>query len=179
METVSILIADDHAVIRRGLRVLLETQANWKVVAEENNGRAAVERAIKLRPDVAILDISMPDLNGLDATALILRARPETRILILTMHSNEEIIKKALIAGARGYLLKSDAERDLITAVECVLRGKTFFTSAASDMIMESLRGDDRSRWSEEKRGQRLMYESERSCSCWRRGAATKKLPPH
>lgn len=176
METVSILIADDHAVIRRGLRVLLETQANWKVVAEENNGRAAVERAIKLRPDVAILDISMPDLNGLDATALILRARPETRILILTMHSNEEIIKKALIAGARGYLLKSDAERDLITAVECVLRGKTFFTSAASDMIMESLRGDDRSRWSEEKRGQRLSVREREIVQLLAEGRSNKEV---
>jgi len=144
MATVSILTADDHAVVRRGLRELLETHANWKVVAEESTGREAVDKATKLRPDVALLDISMPDLNGLDAAALIRKSSPDTRILILTMHSNEELIKKAVTAGARGYILKSDAEHDLITAVDCILRGNTFFTSAASEMILDNLRGTSR-----------------------------------
>jgi len=141
MGTVSILIADDHAVVRRGLRALLETQPGWQIVAEESNGRDAVDKALKLHPDVAILDISMPDLNGLDAAALILKARPETRILILTMHSADELIKKTLTAGARGYVLKSDAERDLITALEALLQGRTFFTSAVSNVILDNLRG--------------------------------------
>jgi DNA-binding NarL/FixJ family response regulator len=144
METVSILIADDHAVVRRGLRALLETQPKWKVVCEVANGREAVEMAAKLCPDVAILDITMPRLNGLDAASLIFKATPQTRILILTMHAAEELIKKTLKAGASGYVLKSDAERDLITAVEALLHKKTFFTSVASEMILDDLRGVER-----------------------------------
>jgi DNA-binding NarL/FixJ family response regulator len=142
MGTASILIADDHALVRRGLRALLETRPGWKIVSEESNGREAVDKVMKLHPDVAILDISMPDLNGLDAAALILKARPETRVLILTMHSAEELIKKTLTAGARGYVLKSDAERDLITAVEALLQGRTFFTSVVSGVILDNLRGE-------------------------------------
>jgi DNA-binding NarL/FixJ family response regulator len=141
MHAVSILIADDHAVVRRGLRALLETQPKWKVVAEAVNGREAVEIAGKLHPDVAILDIVMPRLNGLDAAAQVFKASPNTRILILTMHAAEELIQKTLKAGASGYVLKSDAERDLITAVEALLHRKTFFTSVASEMVLENLRG--------------------------------------
>ncbi len=141
METVSILIADDHAVVRRGLRALLETHPKWKVVSEASNGREAVAMAAESRPKVAILDISMPELNGLDAAAQILKASPHTRILILTMHAAEELIEKTLGAGASGYILKSDAERDLITAVEALLQRRTFFTHAASEVILSHLRG--------------------------------------
>ncbi len=141
METVSILIADDHAVVRRGLRALLETHPKWKVVSEASNGREAVAMAADSRPKVAILDISMPELNGLDAAAQILKASPHTRILILTMHAAEELIEKTLGAGASGYILKSDAERDLITAVEALLQRRTFFTHAASEVILSHLRG--------------------------------------
>jgi DNA-binding NarL/FixJ family response regulator len=140
METVSILIADDHAVVRRGLRALVETHPKWKVVSEASNGREAVEMATKGRPNVAILDISMPELNGLDAAAQILKVSPQTRILILTMHAAEELIEKTLGAGASGYILKSDAEKDLITAVEALLHRKTFFTHAASEVILSHLR---------------------------------------
>jgi DNA-binding NarL/FixJ family response regulator len=140
METVSILIADDHAVVRRGLRALVETHPKWKVVSEASNGREAVEMATKGRPHVAILDISMPELNGLDAAAQILKVSPQTRILILTMHAAEELIEKTLGAGASGYILKSDAEKDLITAVEALLHRKTFFTHAASEVILSHLR---------------------------------------
>jgi DNA-binding NarL/FixJ family response regulator len=140
METVSILIADDHAVVRRGLRALVETHPKWKVVSEASNGREAVEMATKARPNVAILDISMPELNGLDAAAQILKVSPQTRILILTMHAAEELIEKTLGAGASGYILKSDAEKDLITAVEALLHRKTFFTHAASEVILSHLR---------------------------------------
>jgi DNA-binding NarL/FixJ family response regulator len=144
MRTVSILIADDHAVVRRGLRALLETEPRWKVVGEAVDGREAVEKAAKLRPDVAILDISMPRLNGLDAASLIFKAAPQTRILILTMHAAEDLIQRTLKAGATGYILKSDAERDLITAIEALLHKKTFFTSAASEVILDNLRGTNR-----------------------------------
>ena len=145
MQTVSILIADDHAVVRRGLCALLETQPKWKVVAEASNGQEAVEKATALLPNVAILDIGMPKLNGLDAASLIFKASPKTRILMLTMHSAESLIQRTLAAGACGYVLKSDAERDLITAVEALLHKKTFFTSAASNVVLEHLRGRGKS----------------------------------
>jgi DNA-binding NarL/FixJ family response regulator len=158
---VSILIADDHAVVRRGLRALLETQPTWKVVGDASNGRDAVEKAEKLLPDVAIIDIAMPELNGLDAVARILKATPHTRVLILTMHTDEELIHKTVMAGASGYLLKSDAERDLITAVEALLHKKTFFTSAASDVILDHARRPDRKGATQPLRGRLSPRERE------------------
>ncbi|HEX6502209.1 MAG TPA: response regulator transcription factor [Terriglobales bacterium] len=140
MKPISIIVADDHVVIRKGLRALLEERRGWKVVAEAGNGREAVEKAARLRPDVVILDLSMPEMNGLDATPLIRRAVPHARVLILTMHNTEELIEKTLKAGARGYVLKSDAERDLITALEAVLDNRTFFTPAISESAGEYAR---------------------------------------
>jgi len=140
MPTISILVADDHAVVRRGLRALLETQPNWKVAGEASNGREAVEKAAALRPQVVILDIGMPKLNGLDAATQIFKADPKVRILMLTMHAAEALIQQTLKAGASGYVLKSDAERDLITAVEALLHNKMFFTAAASTVVLEHLR---------------------------------------
>jgi DNA-binding NarL/FixJ family response regulator len=140
MKSVTILIADDHAVVRHGLRALLETQPGWKIVAAARTGKEALEKALELRPDVAILDIGMPVLNGLDAGALILKALPSTRVVFLTMHAAEELIEKTVKAGARGYILKSDAERDLIAAVDAILQDKTFFTPAATEVIMDSFR---------------------------------------
>jgi DNA-binding NarL/FixJ family response regulator len=140
MQTTSILIADDHAVVRRGLRALLETQPGWKIVGEADNGRQAVEKAAALNPQVVILDIGMPKLNGLDAAALIYKANPKTRILMLTMHAAETLIQQTLQAGASGYVLKSDAERDLIAAIDALLHNKMFFTAAASSVVLGHLR---------------------------------------
>lgn len=140
MKPISIIVADEHVVIRKGLRSLLEERRGWKVVAEAANGREAVEKAARLRPDVVILDLSMPEMNGLDATPLIRRAVPHAQVLILTMHNTEELIEKTLKAGARGYVLKSDAERDLITALEAVLDNRTFFTPAISESAGEYAR---------------------------------------
>lgn len=140
MQTVSILIADDHAVVRRGLRALLETQPLWRIVGEASNGREAVEKAAALNPQVVILDIGMPKLNGLDAAALIFKANPKARILMLTMHAAEDLIQQTLQAGASGYVLKSDAERDLISAIDALLHNKMFFTAAASAVVLEHLR---------------------------------------
>jgi DNA-binding NarL/FixJ family response regulator len=134
MKPVTIIVADDHVVIRRGLRTLLEERKGWKVVAEAANGREAVEKAARLRPDLVVMDLSMPELNGLEATRLILKAVPNTRILILTMHNTEELVGKTLQAGARGYVLKSDTEKDLITALEAVLDNRTFFTPVSSEL---------------------------------------------
>src|SRR6266536_6136005 len=145
MKTASILIADDHALVRRGLRTLLESRPLWNVVAEVSNGRDAVESATALQPDVAILDIGMPKLNGIDSASLIFKASPKTRILILTMHSAEDVIQRMVSVGASGYVLKSDAEKDLIAAVDALLQRKTFFTSAASDVVLSRLRGRARS----------------------------------
>lgn len=144
MRTLSILVADDHVVVRRGLRALLESQPKWKVIAEASNGNEAVEKAIRLRPDLVIMDLSMPELNGLDATALLLKANPNVRVLILSMHHTEDLIQKTLNSGARGYVLKSDAERDLVTAVESILGNRTFFTPAVSDAVLDCLRQRER-----------------------------------
>ena len=140
MKSCSILVADDHALMRRGLRQLLESEAGWKVIAEAASGREAVDKALACRPDLAVMDLSMPDLNGLDATRLILKELPETRVLILTMHDAPELIEKTLETGARGYVLKSDAEADLVKAADALLHGRTFFTSAASRVVLERMR---------------------------------------
>jgi DNA-binding NarL/FixJ family response regulator len=136
METVRIVIADDHEIVRAGLRALLETQPGWTVVAEAHDGKQAVEKVLETKPHVAILDIQMPGLNGLDATREILKAEVKARVLILTMHESDGWIRVVLDAGARGYVLKSDAAHDLIAAVEAVRHGKIFFTSRIAEVVL-------------------------------------------
>ena len=140
--TARIVIADDHEMVRRGLAATLADTGRWTVVAQANNGRDAARLVETHKPDLAILDLSMPELNGLDATRLILAARPETRVLILTAHESEQLVREVLNAGARGYVLKSDAGRILVRAVEALLEGQTFFTSKVSRLVLEGyLRG--------------------------------------
>ena len=137
-----IVIADDHEMVRRGLVATLADVAGWTVVAQADNGRDAAELVATHGPDIAILDLSMPGLNGLDATRRILAARPETRVLILTAHESEQLVREVLAAGARGYVLKSDAGRILVRAVEALLEGQTFFTSRVARLVLEGyLRG--------------------------------------
>jgi len=138
MSAVRILVADDHEIVRRGLRALLESQPNWEVVGEAVTGRDAVELARQFTPQVAILDVGMPDLNGLEATRQILKTVPQTEVLILTMHESEQVIREVLDAGARGYVLKSDAGRDLIAAVDALCQHRTFFSSRVSDMLLHA-----------------------------------------
>jgi len=133
-----ILVADDHEVVRHGVRSLLEAHPGWEVISEAADGRDAVEKASQLHPDVVILDIGMPNLNGLEATRQILRSHPGARVLILTMHESEQVVREVLEAGARGFLLKSDAGRDLVAAVEALQRNKTFFTSKVAEMVLET-----------------------------------------
>ena len=140
MKSLCILIADDFSIVRRGLRALLEAQPGWKIIAESGNGRDAVNKAAQLHPDIALLDIAMPQLNGLDAARLILKRSPHTRILVLTVHDTEEIIEKALDAGARGYILKSELEEDLVAAIKAVMHGKVFFSTAAANVLLRCLR---------------------------------------
>ncbi len=139
---VRIVIADDHEMVRRGLAATLSDTGRWTVVAQADNGRDAAQLVETHQPDVVVLDLSMPELNGLDATRLILDAHPETRILILTAHESEQLVREVLSAGARGYVLKSDAGRTLVRAVEALLEGQTFFTSKVARLVLEGyLRG--------------------------------------
>jgi DNA-binding NarL/FixJ family response regulator len=133
---VRILVADDHEVVRRGVRALLEGQPGWKVCGEAVTGREAVEKAKQLVPDVVVMDIGMPDLNGLDATRQVRKDVPESEVLILTMHESEQVVREVLDAGARGYVLKSDAGRDLVTAVETIRKHRPFFTTSVADMVL-------------------------------------------
>jgi DNA-binding NarL/FixJ family response regulator len=128
-----ILVADDHHVVRTGLRALLESKSGWEVCAEAANGREAVEKTIAHKPDVAVLDIGMPLLNGVEATRQIHKLSPETEVLILTMHDSDLLVQEVLEAGARGYILKDDADRNLLAAVDALRRHKPFLSSRVSD----------------------------------------------
>lgn len=135
---ISILIADDHDAVRKGLRTILESHPGWKVCEEASNGRDAVRLAIKSQPKIAILDLEMPEMNGLEATRQIKKELPDTEVLIYTMYETDELIRKVVTSGARGYVLKSDAGEDLIQGVEALLHHKTFLTHSASESILES-----------------------------------------
>jgi DNA-binding NarL/FixJ family response regulator len=132
MAILRILIADDHAVVRAGLRALLESRTGWEVCAESADGRDAIEKAAKLKPDVAVLDIGMPLLNGVEATRRIRAASPSTEILILTMHESDDLVQQVVEAGARGYILKDDADRVLLAAVDAVRHHKPYFSTRVS-----------------------------------------------
>lgn len=142
MADLRILIADDHQLIRRGLRDLLSARDGWRVVGEASNGLDAVEMAVSLRPDIVILDFCMPGLNGPGATALISNQVPNTGVIVLTMHDSEPVIREVLRAGARGFVLKSDADRDLLVAVEAVAENRHFFAARVSRLITGYLTGD-------------------------------------
>jgi DNA-binding NarL/FixJ family response regulator len=137
VSVIRILLADDHDIVRRGLKDLLEAEAGWQIVGEAATGRLAVEKAKALKPDVVILDLRMPELNGLEATRQIRRSLPETEILILTMDDSEQLARTVLEAGARGYLLKSDAGRDLVAAVDSLRQHRPYFTSAIARMVLQ------------------------------------------
>ncbi|MEO5926417.1 MAG: response regulator transcription factor [Bryobacteraceae bacterium] len=134
---IRILIADDHGIVRHGTRSLLEKQEDFEVVGEAEDGRAAVEMAEKLEPNIIVMDIAMPELNGLDAAAQIVRRHPEIGVIILSMHEEEDYLVRALSAGVRGYLLKDTAQVDLIHAVRSVARKKAFFSPAIAGMLAD------------------------------------------
>jgi DNA-binding NarL/FixJ family response regulator len=134
---VRILLADDHDVVRRGVRALLAERSDWQICAEASNGREAVALAIRYKPHVAILDLSMPELNGLEATRQIKKAVPETEVLIFSMYESEQYVRDLFSAGARGYVLKSDMDTQLVNAVETLSHHKPFFTSAIAEKVLE------------------------------------------
>jgi two-component system, NarL family, response regulator NreC len=137
MRKIRILLADDHQLMRSGLRVLLEQQADLTVVGEASNGREAVALVASQRPDVLVMDIGMPSLNGIEAAAQIMQSHPEIAIVMLSMHSDESYVLRALRAGAKGYLLKDSAEADLIRAVHSVAGGKSYFSPAVSKVLLD------------------------------------------
>jgi len=139
MKPMSILIADDHEVVRRGIRPLLEVRPEWKICGEAATGREAAEKTKKLRPDLVLLDLSMPEIDGLEAIQKILAARPGTKILVLTMNDSGEMASRVLAAGASGLVLKSDAARDLVRAVQSVERDQPFLSPAVTRLIIGHL----------------------------------------
>jgi DNA-binding NarL/FixJ family response regulator len=140
MTPLRILIVDDHAVVRRGVRALLESQPGWEISGEATTGREAVDLARRQQPDIVVMDLSLPELNGLDATRQILKDSPRSEILVLTMHHSEELARNVLQAGARGYVLKSDADQSLIAAVESLRQHKPFLTSTVTEFVLDDYR---------------------------------------
>jgi len=137
LKKLRILIADDHGLIRRGARIILQARRGWKVVGEAANGREAVEKALKLEPDVLVVDISMPELDGVEVTRQIRKSPPDIKVLVLTMHESHQIVRRALDAGANGYLLKSDLTKYLPKAVRAIAENKSFLTPKISDIVLE------------------------------------------
>jgi len=138
MNALKLLIADDHDIVRTGMKALVEDQPGWQVVAEAGTGRQAVDKAKATTPDVCVLDVTMPELNGLEAARQIKKLLPHTEVLILTVHESEQIAAEVLKVGARGYILKSDAGRELVAAVKAVAAHKNYFTSRIAQMVSDS-----------------------------------------
>ncbi|MGA3099112.1 MAG: response regulator transcription factor [Bryobacteraceae bacterium] len=142
MKKTRLLLVDDHQVVRRGVAgVIGDARPEWEVCGEASTGREAVAAAASLRPDIVVMDISMPDMNGLEAMREILKDNPCTQVLILSMHESEQIVRDVLGAGARGYILKQDAGNDLITALEAVRQHKLYFTSRVSEVVLSGYLG--------------------------------------
>ena len=137
MKSLRILLADDHELVRQGLRTLIEIQSGWQVCGEATTGREAVAKARELKPDIVVMDFTMPELNGMEATRQIRAALPRTQVLLLTMHESEELVREVLAAGARGYVLKSDAGRVLVDALKALADQKPYFTSKISALVLE------------------------------------------
>lgn len=135
-----ILVVDDHDVVRRGLKSVLQAHPGWEICGEAANGREGVTKAESLKADVVVMDISMPDMNGLEAARQIRKVCPKTEIVMLSVHFSDQLVREIVDAGAKGYILKSDAERDLVVAVEAVANHKSYFTTQASEMVMDGFR---------------------------------------
>lgn len=137
MKAIRILIADDHEMVRQGLRRVIEEQTGWSVCGEGKTGREAVEQAKQLHPEIVVMDFSMPELNGLEATRQIRAALPRTEVLILTMHDSEQLAREVLAAGARGFMLKTDAGHSLVTAINALAQHRPYFTSKVSELLLK------------------------------------------
>ncbi|HCI82767.1 MAG TPA: DNA-binding response regulator [Ktedonobacter sp.] len=160
MQKIRILLADDHTILRAGLRMMLNAQPDMEVVGEAQDGRQAIAEVQRLQPDVVLMDITMPDMNGIDATRQIKRMLPETKVLVLTMHENDEYVFQALRAGAAGYMLKEAADTDLISALRIIQSGQFYLSPMAQSVMV----GDylQRVRTGEEKDSYSSLTERER-----------------
>ncbi|MGH9534761.1 MAG: response regulator [Terriglobales bacterium] len=171
---VKILIADDHEVVRQGVRKIIEAEADWEVCAEANNGNEAVTKALDLRPEIIVMDLGMAEMNGLEATRQILQSAPKTQVLILTMHQSEALMRDVLEAGARGYMLKSDAGRDLVTAIQALREQKTFFTPKITQMVVDGfLKGKN---WNSEMPSSRLTPRERQIVQLLAEGKSNKQV---
>jgi DNA-binding NarL/FixJ family response regulator len=137
VHSLRLVVADDHPLMRRGICDLLEAEPGWEVVAKASNGREAIDAVSKSKPDVLVIDLAMPELNGLTATREILRLFPKLGVVLLTMHNTDQSVREVLESGARGYVLKSDAEQDLVAAVKAVAAGKPFFTANITEIVLK------------------------------------------
>jgi DNA-binding NarL/FixJ family response regulator len=137
MKKLRILIADDHGLVRRGARAVLRSRRGWRVVGEATNGREAVQKAIELKPDVAVVDIGMPEVDGIEVTRQMREAIPDIKVLVLSMHESEQMVHRALDAGAHGYILKSDLTDSLPKAVKAIAEGKRFLTPRVSEIVLD------------------------------------------
>ena len=151
-----VLVADDHEVVRKGVVQILASQPAFEVVSEVDTGRAAVAEAQRLKPDVMVMDIMMPELNGLEATRQIMKTLPNASVLILSMHQSEELIREVLASGARGYVLKSDAGRDLVAGVTALSQNRPFFTTSVSEIVLDGFLRTGQTRRSSNDEGGRL-----------------------
>ena len=173
---VRLLIADDHELVRQGLRGVLAARRDWEICAEAVTGREAVAKAEQCRPDVAILDFSMPELNGLEAGRQIRRARPQTEVLILTMHESEGLIREVLAAGVRGFVLKTDASKVLIQAIETLLRHRPFFTATVSEVVLDGYLNPEKAEAGQEAAASRLSPREREVVQLIAEGKSTKEL---
>jgi DNA-binding NarL/FixJ family response regulator len=179
MPALRILVADDHDVVRHGLRSLLESRPGWEVCGEACNGREAVELSLQLKPEVVIADITMPGMTGLEATRQILKANPKVQVVILTMHESEELLREVLDAGARGYVLKTDKGRELISAVEAVRNNNAFFTSKIAEMVFYGYLETDRSAPKSANRTQSLTPREKEVLHLVAEGKSNKEVAVH
>src|ERR671926_693227 len=140
MKRIRILLADEHAVVRQGFKMILGAQSDMEIVGEAGNGREAVELAEQLRPDVIVMDVAMPELNGIEATRRLASSTPHTRVLALSMHKDSVYVREILRAGARGYLLKDSIDNDLVSAVRAVARGEGYLSPGVSDAVLTDYR---------------------------------------
>jgi DNA-binding NarL/FixJ family response regulator len=140
MRRTRILLADDHAVVRQGFKMLLDAQPDMEIVGEASNGREAVESAETLRPDVVIMDVAMPELNGIEATRRLAASAPHTRVIALSMHKDSVYVREILRAGARGYLLKDSGAEDLVSAIRAVAKGESYLSPAVSNAVLDDYR---------------------------------------
>lgn len=176
MKILKILLADDHSLMRRGLRSILESQPGWQVCAEAHTGREAVALAMQLRPDVVVLDVCMPELNGIEATRQIRKASPRTEVLILSVHESDHLVREVIEAGARGYLLKSDSDRELVAAIDSLARHKPFFTGRATEMLLGGRAPDTGMASQDREAGQRLTAREREIVQLLAEGKTSKEV---